>query len=752
MSNAISPDGRYLAILNGGFLPPAVSVLDLEISRVSSSIPVQDGWKGATFSAAGSRFYAGGGGKPLVTEFQWDSGKLSERRKLNPFPGETAAPGHLISDVVPVDSGKLLAVSDLYTHQIVLLAVESGKPVRSIRTAPSPYALFANGATVLAACWGSGKVHEYRIADGAEVATLDAGPYPAAVTLAKDGWLFVAAANTNHVAVFRKQDSRWVEQERINLALTPRQPAGVTPSDVALSADEKTLYVACSHLNAVAVVDVGRGRSSVTGFIPTGWYPTAVRPVAGGRLVILNGKGLRSYPNPEGPNPATRRPNQPNMQYVGRIQKGAAQIVPAFDREKLREYTRAVLANSPYRDSLLSNAGIPPGSPIPNKPGDPSPIKYVVMLMKENRTYDQVLGDLKEGNGDPSLVLFGEKITPNHHKLAREFALLDNFYVNADVSADGFYWTTAAIAPDHSERSWPIGYARRLLGRPLPAPESNIPAAPGGHIWNRALEAGLWIRNYGFTAVNVEGKAPESGPQIRLVRDKALEPHTSYEFRQHDRTYSDVKRMEVILRDLAQWEKKGEMPRLVLITIGNDHTEGTTPGVPTPAACVADNDHATGVLVEALSKSKFWPSLAIFILEDDAQDGPDHVDSHRSPAFVISPYAKRAIVDSTMYNTTSMLRTMELILGLRPMTVFDAAARPMASLFQAKPDLRPYTSEKPRVSTTELNPPYSPTAARSRQIDFSQSDLAEDRELNDILYLAIQGRPAPAPVRSGFVR
>lgn len=373
-------------------------------------------------------------------------------------------------------------------------------------------------------------------------------------------------------------------------------------------------------------------------------------------------------------------------------------------------------------------------------------------------------GDMKEGNGDPSLVMFGKNVTPNHHKIAREFVLLDNFYVNADVSADGLYWTTAAIAPDTTVKTLPIEYADRIYGFAANAHFNNaiqpqrgksnpegVRTAPAGYIWGKAIKAGVSLRNYGFMAINLPHLKPY-GIHIQEVEDPVLAPYTNMYFRQHDRSFPDVKRMHVIFKDLDQWERTGNMPQLILITIGNDHTEGTRPGACTPSACVAENDQALGVLVERMSKSKFWPSMAIFVLEDDSQDGPDHVDSHRSLAFVISPYAKRRYVDSTFYNTTSVLRTIELILGMEPMTVFDAGARPMANCFQQKPDLTPYKSEPPRVSLTAKSPASSPTAARSLKLDFSRSDLNDDQELNAILWLAIKGTQPPPPVRSWFSR
>lgn len=286
--------------------------------------------------------------------------------------------------------------------------------------------------------------------------------------------------------------------------------------------------------------------------------------------------------------------------------------------------------------------------------------------------------------------------------------------------------------------------------RQSPGPEGTR-SAPGGHIWDKAAEAGVSFYNYGFTAINLP-KPPEVGVQIREVEDSVLRPHTNLKFRQHDRSFSDITRIRVFQDDLAQWEKNGQMPQLVLMTVGNDHTEGTRAGIRSPVSCVADNDQAFGLMVEALSKSKFWSSTAMFVVEDDAQDGADHVDSHRTIAYVISPYTRRGTVDSTLYNTTSILRSIELILGLKPMTMFDAAARPMANAFQATADLRPYENEPARVPLNEKNPLHSATAERSQKLDFSRSDLADEDELNDILWLAIKGTNPPAPVRSAFAR
>jgi DNA-binding beta-propeller fold protein YncE len=534
--------------------------------------------------------------------------------------------------------------------------------------------------------------------------------------------------------------------ESINIAMTPRQPMGMTPSALGLSADGKRLFVACSDANAAAVVDVDDSRSRVEGFIPTGWYPTAVRALANGTLVILNGKGLRSYPNAEnGPNPSKRpnpvhagEPAPPAVQFVGRMQTGTASWIEPFTVEQLNQWTARTLANSPYRDQKLDET-----SPLPK-------IDHVIYIVKENRSYDQVLGDLKPGNGDPSLVLFGENSTPNLHKLAREFVLLDNFYVNSDVSADGHNWSAAAIAPDYVQKMWPNKYANRRATYDFEEQDAaSLP--PAGYLWTNAAAAGISIRNFGYMVNNKPNAAP-GAEQITGVRDPVLAKVTNPFYRGFDLDHTDVDRAKVFLNELAEYEKSGNMPRLIVMRMGNDHTSGTAAGKIAPLSAAADNDYAVGQLVEGVSKSRFWASTAIFILEDDAQNGPDHVDSHRSPAFVISPWVKRHTVDSSMYNTTSMLRTMEFLLGLKPMTHFDAGARPMTAAFQSQPNTAPYAAEKPRISLEERNPAATPAAARAARMNFEEADENDDDELNDILWRAIRKDAPPPPVRSIFGR
>lgn len=771
MRTALSPDGKYLLVLNGGYNPPTVSVLDVSTAAELSRTRVPDAWLGLTFSPKGDFVYVGGGSKGAVYEFSFDGGKLAPTRTMALVPAPDPAtkypanspqdPKHhdFVGDVAISPDGRMLYAAVLFQDSLATFDRATGKLVARVKTGRRPYRIqfMPDGRTYFVTNWADGSLSQFQASDNSPMATLKLGPHPTDMILrpgknASDdsghkwlGRLFVAAANTNSVYSVGISENAAVEQlERINVSMTPRQPLGMTPTALGLSADLKRLYVACSDANAVAVADLTEDRTHVMGFIPTAWYPTAVQGLADGRTVILNGKGLRSFPAMKGPSPLSRpEPLHEGIRsdhYVGSMQKGTASFVDAFDENRLAEYTQTVLANSPYKDAKLD-------APTPAVFAN---IKHVIYIIKENRTYDPMLGDMKQGNGDPSLVLFGERITPNQHKIASEFVLLDNFYVSADVSADGHNWSTSAIANDYVQKFWPNSYAKRRSrydyegGEPAAAP-------PAGYLWGNAVMAGKSIRNYGFQ-VNNRAKPLADGIQVDSVRDPILSPVTNLSYRGFDLNYQDIDRVKVFQKDLAEYESKGQMPQLILVRLGNDHTSGTAAGKIAPLSNLADNDAALGALVESVSKSRFWPETAIFILEDDAQNGADHVDSHRSPAFVVSPYTRRGVVDSTMYNTTSVLRTMEMILGLRPMTHFDAAAAPMVSAFQATPVLTPYTAEQPRIPLTDRNPQSSPTAARSRKMNFDAEDLNDDDDLNAILWQSIKGPnvPVPSPVRSFF--
>lgn len=761
MASAITPDGKHLLVLNGGFRPPSVSVIDTASGAVTGSVRLTDGWLGLAISPRGDRVYVGGGSAAAVFELSLENGVLKATRAF-PVLGEQQKATNLdfIGDVALSPDGRLIYASDLYRDSVVVINPQSGMVINRYKTGRRPYRILfhPDGRSFFVSHWADGNIGHYDTATGSQLATLRIGQHPTDIVWREGGpadaapgeptyagRLFVAAANTNNVYVVGVSASKDLSViESINMAMTPRQPVGMTPSGLAIAPDGKRLYVACSDGNVAAVVDISTERSRVEGFIPTGWYPTGVRVLPSGTLVVLNGKGLRSYANPkEGPNPSKAvvgEHNEPGARpgYVGYMQTGTASWIEPFTPDQLDTWTRRAMANSPYRDTKLDEPSALPAA-----------IQHVIYIVRENRTYDQVFGDLKQGNGDPAQVLFGEQSTPNLHKLAREFVLLDNFYVNADVSADGHNWSTAAIAPDYVMRLWPNQYAgRRKLFDFEEQDPTSLP--PAGYLWTNAVAAGVSVRNFGYMVTNRKTAAPTGQDQIETVRDAVLAKVTNRMYRGFDLNYPDVDRAKVFLAELAEYEKSGAMPRLIVMRLGNDHTSGTTVGRISPLSQAADNDYALGTIVEAVSKSRFWANTLICVLEDDAQNGPDHVDSHRSPAFLISPYVKRHSVDSSMYNTASMLRTMELALGLHPMTQFDAAARPMTASFQARPDAAPYSAEKPRIPLDTRNAPTAPKAAASNRMNFDEADQIDDDELNDILWRAIRKDQPPPPVRSFF--
>ncbi|MCY7351984.1 MAG: bifunctional YncE family protein/alkaline phosphatase family protein, partial [Cytophagaceae bacterium] len=616
--------------------------------------------------------------------------------------------------------------------------------------------------------WGGQKVAVFNTVARKLTATIDVAHNPNELILSRNGkTLYVANAGDNSVSVIDTKTRNVIEV--LDAALYPNSPVGSMTNGLALSKDEKMLYIANADNNALSVFDVRTpGKSASRGFIPVGWYPTSVR-VVDTRIFVTNGKGFTSFANPLGPQPVSRAVRseshvgeapQPNgrLQYIGNLMKGTMSIIDEPGEAALVLYSKKVYANTPYRkatelqvEGQPGNRNAPAGnraSPIPMKvggrdDGPPSPIKYVFYILKENRTYDQVFGDMKEGNGDSTLCLFGEKYTPNQHKPAREYVLLDNFYVDAEVSADGHNWSMGAHANDYLEKTWPTGYGRRGgvtegMGRRPIANDKD------GFIWDFCKRKGVSYRSYGVFVDNTKGNIP--------ALDQA---HVcSYFATYYQQNVKDTTRVSQWKRDFDSLVVANAVPAFSSIRLGADHTQGMALNRPTPYACVADNDLAVGMFVEHLSKSPIWSQSAVFIVEDDAQNGPDHVDAHRSNALVIGPYVKRHFVDHTMYSTSGMLRTMELILGLPPMSQYDAGATPMFRSFTATPNVAPYQALPSNVDLETLNTAYTPSAKKSEGLDFADVDRIDDNLFNEILWKGLRGEEAlvPAPRRSAFVR
>jgi DNA-binding beta-propeller fold protein YncE len=788
---AVHPGGRYAAVLHCGFGKHEIIMVDVTMKTTPVRTPLEEAFYGIEFSGDGRRLFCSGAGQEVIHQFDFKAGKLSNPIQIGlrdvkqrSVPAGIAVAKDRSSLFVANVWGHCVSRVDLGTRsniwELALGSEPGGGISGSIKppadpdlaaatkreealqaeagaTDPFPYAcrLDEKHGRLYVSLWGRASVAVVDLKAGRVAALWPVEEHPNEMLLTKSGrLLYVANASRNTVTVIDTEKGAAVET--LFASILPTALPGATPNGLALSPDEKTLFVANACNNNIAVFDVARpGRSRALGFIPCGWYPTSVRVTPDGRhLLVANGKGASSKPNPDGPQPRPKAKDTVET-HIGGLFQGTLSVIDLPRRGHLEKWLESRTARA-YQCSPSQATGVADGlggagHPIPARPGEPGPIQYCIYVIKENRTYDQVLGDMPEGNGDPRLCLFPERVTPNHHALAREFVLLDNFYVEAEVSADGHEWTMGAYASDFVEKMWPLSYGHNKSGKfPYPSEGRFQIAAPaGGYLWERARAAGVSYRSYGEFI-----DAPKKPDQPAVSRVASLRGHFDEWFRPWDMDYPDVKRADRFLDELHRFEREGDMPRLQIVRLPNDHTYGTSVGKPTPTAMVGDNDLALGKLVEGVSRSKFWPKTAIFVIEDDAQNGPDHVDAHRSIAFVISPHAKRRFVDSTMYSTSSMLRTIELILGLQPMSQFDATAMPMFRSFQSTPDTRPYTARTLNVDVNEKNPKTAWGGDKSRKMDFSKEDAADDLLLNEVIWRSVKGaeHPMPAPTRAAFVR
>ncbi len=756
---AVHPREPILAILHAGYGEHEVVTANATTGKIMGRVSLPASFSGLVWSHDGKRLFAGGGFDDKIYRFEYADGLLSGKSVFS-YPSGAASPGgsHRVPAGLALSAdGSTLYVAGAFGHSLARFDALSGafRGEIALEEESFPYGLALDDAhkRLYVSLWSKAKV---AVVDTDKFETCGqwaTQEHPNEMLLAQKGkFLFVANANRNTVTVIDTEAGKAVET--IGTALDPNAPPGSTPSSLALSNDETLLFVSNANTNNLAVVNVkDPGGSAPLGFIPTGWYPTSVRLSPDGKSIyVCNGKGASSRANRDGPRPGFAGGRNPLQEYIGGLFQGTLSLLPMPTSKQMAAYSQTVYECSPLKQgnpTAVTGPAPEAGHPIPAKTGEASPIRYVVYVVKENRTYDQVFGDMKAGNGDPNLCLFPEAITPNHHALASEFVLLDNFYVESEVSADGHEWSMGAYATDFVERLWPLGYrGDRRVPYPAEGAHDEIARPAGGYLWDKAAEKGVSYRSYGEWIAN--GRTPAL-PGTASV--KALEGHFDPMFRSFDMDYPDVKRTERFLEELAQFEKAGEMPRLSIVRLPNDHTSGTSPGKWTVTACVGDNDLALGRLVEGLSKSRFWRQMAIFVVEDDAQNGSDHVDAHRTVALAISPYIKRHSVDSTLYSTSSMLRTMELILGLDPMSQFDAAARPMYNSFGATPDFSAYVHRRAGVDINARNTPNAPLAAVSARLNLEVEDRADDLLFNEIIWKAVRGAHAimPPPVRAAFV-
>lgn len=616
---------------------------------------------------------------------------------------------------------------------------------------------------------GEGSVSVIDLATGALKSEILVHLHASALAASPDGRYVVCAnAASDNLSVIDTATDAVVET--IWTKASPADLFGASPNALAFAPDGKTLYVANGTQNAVAVVKFNpkKRASRLKGLIPVGWFPGALAYNAARRTILVaNIKGHAAEPAaPEPPGP----PGYNSHQYSGSVS-----IVPVPRQKELWDLTDVVYAN--YRRERMARALLKPRRdqpprPVPERIGEPSVFKHVVYVIKENRTYDQVLGDVAAGNGDPALCIFGEKVTPNQHKLVREFVLLDNTYCSGILSADGHQWSTTAFGTDYLERSfagWPRSYPDGMGPDEIDA----LAYAPSGFIWDNALTHGVSLWNFGEFTMHTCGwsdPARKGDPQwadywdeyrhgrglVRIGSVPAVPtvgPFSPTDTLGWNMAVPDVWRARYIAGQVAAWEKEGRMPQLILVCLPDDHTSGTSEGSPTPEACVADNDLAFGRIVEAFSRSSFWKETVIFGIEDDPQNGWDHVSGYRTTAYCASPYTKRGAVVSTQYNTTSILRTIEQILGLPPMNQFDATATPMFDCFTATPDDTPFTTVPNNIPLDTMNPPKDKIAdpllrrhaIQSGRLNFRRIDACPEDTLNRILWHAVKGSAAPYP-------
>ncbi len=743
----LSPSNKLLAVTNNGQSTHSVQLIDTKSERILDEKPIAKSWYGLAFSADEKKLYVSGANDNILLIYSIVNQKLANADTIvlgKKWPNKISPTGIAVDD-----AAQILYTVTKENNSLYIIDLRTKKILNQINLGSEAYAclLSPDKKTLYISLWGNQEVALFDTKTKTIKSKIITQNHPNELLLNKKGTiLMVANAGDNSVSIINTSTRKIVET--ISTSLYPTKLSGSTTNGLALSSNEKTLFIANADNNCVAVFDVSiSGKSQSKGFIPVGWYPTNVKSF-GNRLFVSNGKGFSSSANPNGPQPISKKDDsgyqtsptvKKEVQYIGGLFKGSLSIIDIPDEAKLAQYTKQVYANSPF-NPLAKRVNPIANFPVPMMDGDKSPIKYVFYVIKENRTYDQVLGDIKKGNGDSSLCLFPEKVTPNIHALANEFVLLDNFYVDAEVSADGHNWSTAAYANDYVEKTWPISYGGR--GGTYDYEGSRKIAHPkDGFIWDYCKRAGITYRTYGeFT----DGKT---------ANIPALENNFCPGYEGFTQDVKDIDRLTVWKKDFDSLVAKNAIPQFSTIRLSNDHTSGQRLGKFTPIAAVADNDLAVGQLIDYISHSPIWKESAIFILEDDAQNGPDHVDAHRSPALVISPYTKRNEVISTMYSTSGMLRTMELILGLPPMSQYDAAALPMFNCFTSQPNLTPFTHLPTNVSLEEKNLAINNSSKKSASFNLAKEDAIPDLELNETIWKFVKGEDSvmPAPKRSAFV-
>ncbi len=747
---AVSNSKKFVAVTNNGVSAHSIMLIDVKSERVIDSVIIPKAWYGLAFSPDDQFLYAAGGHDNKIVRYEIIQNKLNKKDEIvlgAVWPNRIAPSGITFDSkrqkiYVVTRDNRSLYVIDAKTQKIDKQFGLDGEAYMSVMS--------TDAKELYISCWGCDHVLVFDLALQAWKAPIKVGDNPnEMLTIPNGQHLYVCNANDNTVSVINLKTKKVIET--LDVALYPNSPSGSTTNGLALDPVKKSLFIANADNNCLAVFDVSTpGKSVPKGFIPVGWFPTNVKFI-NNKIWVTNGKGNTSLANPYGPRPIKNGEevilhgadvNAPKeVQYIGSMFKGTMSVIPSPSVKDLQGYSKAVYRNASYSPSKSDLADKEaPGFPIPMKMGQKSPIKYVFYVIKENRTYDQVLSDVKGGNGDTTLLLFGRKYTPNQHAIAEKFVLLDNFYVDSEVSADGHMWSMGAYATDYMEKSWPTSYGGKGGGI-YGEPEKNVVLNKSGYIWDLCNRYGVTFRTYGEFVTNGKATIP--------VLDKHFHPT----FPSYSLAIMDTTRLRIWKTEFEAMVKENRVPQFNTLRLGNDHTEGLRIGRPTPYAHVADNDLAVGQLIETLSKSPIWNETAVFILEDDAQNGADHVDAHRSPAYVAGGFVKRNYVDHTAYSTSSMLRTIELILGLSPMSQYDAAAMPMWRSFDSVAKPSDFKAISPNVDLQSKNVVRNEWQRKSELFNFEKEDTNNDVAFNLVLWHGLKGDkiPFPGPTRAAFV-
>ncbi len=747
LSMVPSPDGRRLVLLLDGYREQGIQIVDRSTGAITQTLIQPAAFIGLVFSPDGKSLYASGGDGDVIFQYRWSNGTATLADTINLALTRRDHGTRYPAGIGISPDGRTLYVAENLADSLAVVDLGTGRVTQRLSTERYPYgvAVGTDGAVFVSA-WGGQTISVFDASHGSltSAGRIAAGRHPSALLMSKDGLrLFAASGSTDRIAVIDTRQRKMIAELADNPPAGPSE--GSTPNGFALSPDGTRLFVAEADNNAIGVFDLtasssgiaaARGDDNLAGRIPTQWYPSAVWANAES-LFVLNAKGRGAGPNPAGPQPIPRHKTGPRSSTRSQLSGTLTMMDYArvSGRELAQLTSRVIRANG--WDAARSSAAYPP-------------IEHVIYVIKENRTYDQVFGDLTQADGDTSLLFFPRAVSPNHHALAMRFGIFDRFFVNAEVSPDGHNWSTAAYTTDYLQKTVPQNYSNR--GRTYDyegtnrekTPDDDVAQPGSGYLWDLAQKAGISFRDYGEFVLDPGFRSDGSSPAGYTPDKAALVGRTNTNYAGFSLEVPDQKRADVWIAEMQKFDRDGNMPALEIVRLPNDHTAGARAGSPTPSAYMADNDLALGRMIEALSKSHFWKNTAVFVLEDDAQNGPDHVDSHRSVMLVISPWAAGNVVHRFV-NTTDVVATIEELLKLGSMSHFDYFGRPLRDIWRSKPDLLPYAALTPAVSLDSKNPSTGAGAVASRKLALNKEDEANEDLFNHVLWRAIKGSSRPYP-------